>query len=69
MVKRMYIVAQIGILSFSFLISGTAWAKEKPTVLVEDFNPASTNQVGSEYPQVNSEGRVRVRIKASEAKS
>jgi len=69
MFKRMNVVAQIGILSFSFLIGQTALAQEKPSVVIEDFKSASTNQAGSEYPQVNSEGRVRVRIKAPEAKS
>lgn len=33
----------------------------------EDFKPASTNQPGREYPQVNSEGRVRARLVAPEA--
>jgi enterochelin esterase family protein len=36
---------------------------------VEDFKRASTNQPGKDYPMVNSEGRVRARIKASEARS
>jgi enterochelin esterase-like enzyme len=36
-------------------------------VAVEDFKPASTNQPGKEYPQVNSEGRVRASISAPEA--
>lgn len=67
MVKQIYVVAQIGILSFSFLIGPGARAQEKPSVEAEDFKPASTNQAGSEYPQVNSERRVRVRIKAPEA--
>ena len=30
---------------------------------VEDFKPATTNQPGQPYPQVNSEGRVRARIR------
>ena len=34
-----------------------------------DWKPASSNQPGKEYPQVNSEGRVRFRIVAPEAKS
>jgi enterochelin esterase family protein len=34
------------------------------TVAVEDFKPASTNQPGKQYPQVNSEGRVRASISA-----
>ena len=33
----------------------------------EDFRPSSTNQPGRDYPMVNSEGRVRVQIKAPEA--
>lgn len=35
---------------------------------VEDFKPSSVNQPGKKYPQVNSEGRVRVQIVAPEAK-
>jgi enterochelin esterase-like enzyme len=34
-----------------------------------DWKPAATNQGGKEYPQVNSEGRVKFRIVAPEAKS
>jgi enterochelin esterase-like enzyme len=34
-----------------------------------DWKPAVTNQGGKEYPQVNSEGRVKFRIVAPEAKS
>ncbi|HJD74825.1 MAG TPA: esterase [Bacteroides reticulotermitis] len=36
--------------------------------VVEDFKPSEVNQQGKEYPQVNSEGRVRVQIYAPEAK-
>ena len=36
---------------------------------MDDWKPASTNQPGKEYPQVNSEGRVRFRIVAPEAQS
>ena len=36
---------------------------------VEDFKPASSNQPGKQYPQVNSERRARFRIVAPEAKS
>lgn len=35
--------------------------------VVEDFKPSSVNQPGKDYPQVNSEGRVRVQISAPEA--
>ncbi len=36
--------------------------------VVEDFLPSATNQPGREYPQVNSERRVRAQISAPEAK-
>jgi enterochelin esterase family protein len=36
---------------------------------VEDFKPASSNQAGKEYPQVNSERRARFRIVAPQAQS
>jgi enterochelin esterase-like enzyme len=39
------------------------------TPVVEDFKPASSNQIGKQYPQVNSERRARFRIVAPEAKS
>ncbi|HRR57602.1 MAG TPA: esterase, partial [Acidobacteriota bacterium] len=32
-----------------------------------DFRPASTNVWGAQYPKVNSEGRVQIRVKAPEA--
>jgi len=37
------------------------------TTVSEDFKPASSNQPGRRYPQVNSEGRVRAQIKAPDA--
>ncbi|MGA7162098.1 MAG: alpha/beta hydrolase-fold protein [Bacteroidota bacterium] len=37
------------------------------SIAAEDFKPASTNQPGKQYPQVNSEGRVRASISAPEA--
>ena len=36
---------------------------------VEDFKPASSNQLGKQYPQVNSEGRARFRVVAPQAQS
>ncbi len=38
-------------------------------VPVDDWKPAFTNQEGKEYPQVNSEGRVKFRVVAPEATS
>jgi enterochelin esterase-like enzyme len=51
-----------------FLITGgISIAQTNQTVALEDFRPASTNQPGKQYPQVNSEGRVRASILAPEA--
>ncbi len=36
--------------------------------IIEDFMPSEVNQQGREYPQVNSEGRVRAQIAAPDAK-
>jgi len=60
------------IFSFSSAFSMSVQVDDPKTarsdsVIVEDFKPASSNQPGREYPQVNSEGRVRARISAPEA--
>ncbi len=47
---------------------GLAQTKQIDSVAVEDFTPASSNQPGRQYPQVNSEGRVRASISAPEAR-
>lgn len=49
--------------------ANTPQASNAPEGLVDDFQPASTNQPGRDYPQVNSQGRVKFRIVAPEAKS
>ena len=49
------------------LIHPRTWAQE--VVPVDDWKPAPTNQDGKEFPQVNSEGRVRFRVFAPDAKS
>ena len=41
----------------------------KATDITDDFEPASTNQPGKAYPQVNSQGRIKFRIVAPDAKS
>ena len=57
---------------FSFLIAifitnGICFAQTNQSAAVEDFKPSSVNQSGKLYPQVNSEGRVRVSIQAPQA--
>lgn len=48
--------------------SSIYFAQKSQQPIKEDFKPATTNQPGKDYPQVNSEGRVRVKILAPEAK-
>ena len=45
-----------------------SYAQDNPPP-VDDWKPAPTNQKGKEYPQVNSEGRVKFRIVAPQAQS
>lgn len=54
---------------FLFTVAATPFcvAQNSAAVIKEDFKPASTNQMGKEYPQVNSEGRVKARIYAPDA--
>ncbi|MEI8115520.1 MAG: esterase, partial [Bacteroidia bacterium] len=48
-------------------IFGSPSFAQSPARVVEDFKPSSVNQPGKEFPQVNSEGRVRTQIKARDA--
>ncbi len=50
------------------LLTGMVFGQESKTNVVEDFEPAASNQPGQQYPMVNSEGRVRAQISATEAK-
>lgn len=52
----------------SILASWICIAQTNPTTVKEDFTPSSVNQPGKQFPQVNSEGRVRTSVLASEAK-
>ncbi len=52
---------------FALLMTGGFYSARSQTKVVEDFKPSSVNQPGKLYPQVNSEGRVRVQISAPEA--
>ena len=60
------LIAALMVLLFTYSGSLCLAQSDQPAV-VEDFQPASTNQPGREYPQVNSEGRVRAGISAPEA--
>src|SRR5665647_3554629 len=54
------------ILLVTFMYGGLCSA-QSPSKVAEDFKPSSVNQPGKEFPQVNSEGRVRAQISAPEA--
>src|SRR5574344_115136 len=57
-------------LTFAVAFCTTApLASAQNATVVEDFKPSASTQPDKEYPQVNSERRVRVRINAPEAKS
>jgi enterochelin esterase-like enzyme len=63
---KRYLIGLISILLFSgsLILAQT----DKPTIK-EDFKPSTLNQPGQEYPQVNSQGYARFRIKAPDAQS
>jgi enterochelin esterase family protein len=50
----------------SLLVSQPGMTQTNQPV-VEDFKPSTLNQPGKQYPQVNSEGRVRARVAAPQA--
>src|SRR5512133_2779177 len=60
LMKKHFMVLVILLFGFSGVMSLAQTAKE-------DFKPNVTNQSGKEFPQVNSEGRVRASISAPEA--
>jgi enterochelin esterase-like enzyme len=49
------------------LVCQLSFAQTNKTVAIEDFKPSASIQPGQQYPQVNSEGRVRVSVSAPEA--
>jgi enterochelin esterase-like enzyme len=58
--KRFWIILFAGL--WCALFASLCWAQE-----VSDFQPATTNVWGAEYPRVDSTGRVQLRVKAPEA--
>ena len=51
------------------LLTGVPAMSQTNQPVVEDFKPSSLNQPGKQYPQVNSERRVRARVVAPQAQS
>jgi enterochelin esterase-like enzyme len=58
--KRFWIILFAGL--WCALFASLCWAQE-----VSDFQPATTNVWGAEYPRVDSTGRVQLRVKAPDA--
>src|SRR6266700_6477712 len=59
---------KLSLLAFASILSGQICvAQDKAPV--DDWKPAPSNQAGKEYPQVNSEGRVKFSIVAPKAQS
>jgi len=62
--KRVFMKINVAIIALFMLMTGGFCFAQSPSTVIEDFKPSSVNQPGKEYPQVNSEGRVRVQISA-----
>ena len=73
--KRLLLYSALALASASPVLaqqapaSAPAPAAQPQTPAVEDFKPASSNQGGRQFPQVNSERRARFRIVAPQAQS
>ena len=59
--------ARFTIFIMMVFLSGNIFTQTTQQSIKEDFKPSSVNQTGKQYPQVNSEGRVRVSISAPQA--
>lgn len=59
-------LAFVLVATFTYSISS---AQTSSTTVAEDFKPSTFNQPGQDYPQVNSQGYARFRIKAPQADS
>ncbi|HZK93548.1 MAG TPA: alpha/beta hydrolase-fold protein [Prolixibacteraceae bacterium] len=62
--KRVFLRNRIVVIFLTVFMTGGFCFAQSPSTVTEDFKPSSVNQPGKDYPQVNSEGRVRVQISA-----
>ena len=60
---------KLTLLAFASILSGQFCLAQTEQPIVEDFKPSTLNQPGQQYPQVNSQRRVRYRVVAPEAQS
>jgi enterochelin esterase-like enzyme len=63
---KRYLTALVPLLTF---LGSLCFAQTDQPTIQEDFKPSTLNQPGQEYPQVNSQGFARFRIKAPQADS
>ena len=61
--------SKLVVLALAFWLAGQVGLAQTDPAPVEDFKPSSLNQRGKQYPQVNSERRVRARVVAPDARS
>lgn len=54
---------------FAIIFAGSIFQTQAQSVIKDDFKPSTLNQPGQEYPQVNSQGYARFRVKAPQADS
>lgn len=57
------------LLLLAALAASSGLAQNPTNAPADDWKPASSNQPGKEYPKVNSEGRVKFRIMATNAQN
>ena len=60
---------QLIVVSALLITGGFCFAQTDKPAIIDDFKPSTLNQPGQEYPQVNSQGYARFKIKAPEAQS
>src|ERR1041385_7075723 len=61
--------SRFALVAFALILSKRICPAQDKATAVDDWKPAASNQNGKEYPQVNSEGRVKFRIVAPQAQS
>ncbi|RCS54838.1 hypothetical protein DTL42_06895 [Bremerella cremea] len=69
--RKLFFWLALGIMPIGMLPAqeATTNSESSQEAIKDDFKPAVTNQAGHDYPQVNSEGRIKFRIVAPDAKS
>jgi len=60
---------KLSLLALVSILTGQLGRAQTNQPAAEDFKPSSLNQPGKQYPQVNSERRVRARVVAPQAQS